>query len=218
MKTNQKGLTLLEALVALVILALGVLGLAGVQTRVLVESRTTNSRALAIGLIDDLSNRMLLNRDSAIGKPISPGVATAVSSAYAIAWSSAPPAATATTPDPTDCRAYSSTPIVCTSAQLAASDLMSWRRAVAAVFPSGQVAVFNSVNDSRQIGVAIAWPENERQLASSTDQTLANKQFQVNVTTNTATSNGVLMNSGITCPAAVPPAPAFICHFAYVQP
>lgn len=191
---KQNGLTLIEALVALVILALGVLGLAGVQTRLLVESRTTNSRALAIGLIDDLTNRMLLNRDAAIGKPVSPLNATVVPSAYTLAWSANPGAIA----DPTDCRDNANQ---CTGAQLAAYDLMAWRRAIAAVFPGGQAIVFNSVNDQRQLGIAIAWPENERQLGSTADDTLAKNPIAV-----TAAAQG------IACPATL------ICHFVYVHP
>jgi type IV pilus assembly protein PilV len=191
---KQKGLTLIEALVALVILALGVLGLAGVQTRLLVETRTTNSRALAIGLIDDLSNRMLLNRDAAIGKPVSPQNATEVASAYTLAWSADPAAAA----NPTDCRDNANQ---CTGVQLATYDLMAWRRAVAAVFPGGQARVFNSANDQRQIGIAIAWPENERKLGSTADDALAKNPLAI-------TAAG----QGIDCPATL------ICHFVYVQP
>ncbi len=191
---NQKGLTLIEALVALVILALGVLGLAGVQTRLLVESRTTNSRALAIGLIDDLSNRLLLNRDAAIGKPISPQNSAVVPSAYTLAWSADP----GTAADPTDCRDNANQ---CTGAQLATYDLMAWRRAVAAVFPGGQAIVFNSANDQRQIGIAIAWPENERKLGSTADDALAKNPLTITA-----------VGQGIACPNTL------ICHFVYVQP
>jgi type IV pilus assembly protein PilV len=190
---KQKGLTLIEALVALVILALGVLGLAGVQTRLLVETRTTNSRALAIGLIDDLSNRMLLNRDAAVGKPISPTNTALVPSAYTSGWSAAPGTAT----NPTNCIDNANQ---CTGTQLAAYDLMAWRRAVAVVFPGGQTTVFNSANDQRQIGIAIAWPENERKLGSTADDALAKSQMEITTA------------SGITCPATL------ICHFVYVQP
>jgi hypothetical protein len=165
---------------------------------VLVESRISNSRAVAVGLIADLSNRMLLNRDAAIGTPVNPKNTTAIASAYTLSpWTAAPAAPTVAAPDPTDCRANT---VICTPAQLAQSDLMSWRRAVAAVFPGGQATVFNSPNDARQIGIAIAWPANERNLASTSDQVLAAQPFSVTPTT------------GVTCPAT------FICHVVYVQP
>lgn len=201
--SHQRGLTLIESLVALVILALGVLGLAGVQTRVLVESRTTNSRAIAIGLIDDLNNRMLLNRDAAVGVPVSPGVPNPVASAYATlpkeTFLAAPPAATASTPDPLDCRVSPNTPVICTPAQLAQYDLMAWRRAVAAAFPNGQVHVFNSARDSRQIGIAIAWPANERSGVDSTEGTAP-----------------FVINSAALGDAACPT--NFLCHIVYAQP
>jgi type IV pilus assembly protein PilV len=188
---KQSGLSLIEALVALVVLALGVMGLAGVQTRLLVETRTSNSRATAIGLIDDLSNRMLLNRVAAVGQP---------SSAYTLAWSSAPP----TTPpsNQVDCSVGA---VVCTAAQLALSDLFAWRTAVAAAFPGSQATVFNSPTDQRQIGIAIGWPANERKLgntaAPTADDTLAAAPFAVTLNTN-----------GTNCPMSL------ICHVVYVQP
>ena len=63
---RQRGLTLLESLAALVVLALGILGLLAAQTRMLVETRTTNSRATAIRQIVDLGERIKLNRAAAL--------------------------------------------------------------------------------------------------------------------------------------------------------
>ena len=45
---RQRGTSLIEALVALLVLALGVMGMAAVQTRTLATARTTNLRAVAI--------------------------------------------------------------------------------------------------------------------------------------------------------------------------
>lgn len=63
---SQRGLSLIESLVALLVLTLGVMGLAGVQGRMLAETRTSNARAIAVGLIDDIANRMAVNRDQAM--------------------------------------------------------------------------------------------------------------------------------------------------------
>lgn len=62
---NQKGISMIESMVALLVLAFGILGLAGVQTRILIDTRTANHRAVAIGLIQDLSERMLMHRNQA---------------------------------------------------------------------------------------------------------------------------------------------------------
>jgi type IV pilus assembly protein PilV len=142
----QRGLSLIEAMVALVILALGILSLAGVQARILVESRTTNSRATAVGLMDDLANRMLLNRDAAIAN------------SYALAWGATKAAQ--------DCATAQ-----CTGAQLAQSDLNFWRARVIATLPSANTTVFQSATDPRQIGIAIAWRANESKASDADSAT-----------------------------------------------
>lgn len=183
LNARQTGITLIESLIALVVLSLGILGLAGVQARMLVESRTTNHRAVAVGLIDDLSNRMLLNRAAALGNP---GAATPVPSAYALAFNASATAAR-------DCLTAS-----CTGAQLAQSDLNLWRAALARALPGGQASVFLSPNDSRQIGVVVAWTANESAVAADATYT--------NPLNLTAAANGVA------CPLNL------ICHLVYVQP
>lgn len=145
----QRGISLIEALVSLVVLALGVMGLAGVQARMLTESRTANYRSTAIGLIDDLTNRMLLNRD------------TALSNGYALAWGS--------TKNAQDCVATT-----CTGAQLAKSDLNLWRLTLVAALPGADATVFQSGTDSRQVGIAVAWSANEGKAANSGDATSQN--------------------------------------------
>ena len=148
-KKPQSGLSLIESLVALVVLALGILGLAGVQTRLLVETRTANSRATAVGLIDDLTNRMALNRLAAVGRPLP---LPAVNSLYTFEWGAAMPASQ-------NC----ANP--CTAAQMAQSDLFLWRTAVNAALPGAQARVFQLTaanGDPRQLGIALGWPLNER--------------------------------------------------------
>jgi type IV pilus modification protein PilV len=117
----QRGLSLIESLIALVVLAVGVMGLAGLQARMLVESRTANHRAVAIGFIDDLSNRMLLNRDAAMAN------------SYTLAWNG--------TKAKKDC-----TTAPCTGADLAQSDLNLWRLALRADALPNANARYLSVN------------------------------------------------------------------------
>ncbi len=137
----QRGLSLIESLIALVVLAVGVMGLAGLQARMLVESRTANHRAVAIGFIDDLSNRMLLNRDAALAK------------SYEWAWAGD----VKSIKPPVNCAAAQ-----CTGANLALSDLKSWLEALQAALPNANANVFQSTTDARQIGIAVAWSANER--------------------------------------------------------
>lgn len=149
----QRGISLIESLVAIVVLALGIMGLAGVQARMLVESRTSNYRAIAVGLIDDLNNRMLLNRTAALA------------GSYTLAWGA--------TKTAQDCLTT-----LCSGANLAQSDLNLWRASVVAALPGGNANVFLSPTDSRQIGIAVAWSANESKAADA-DSTTYNSPFAV---------------------------------------
>ena len=55
---RQRGITLIESLVAIVIMALGILGILGVQMRTLADTQTGVRRAQAVRLIEDLSERI----------------------------------------------------------------------------------------------------------------------------------------------------------------
>lgn len=142
-RERQSGLSLIESLVSLLVLALGILGLAGVQTRLLVETRTANHRATAIGLIDDLTNKIALNRTAALAGN------------YNLAWAAAATAAQ-------DC-----VTATCAGAQLAQSDLNQWRAAVARLLPGSDASVFFSANDNRQIGITVSWTANESSKATA---------------------------------------------------
>ena len=49
----QRGISLIESLVAIVVMALGILGILGVQMRTLADTQTGVRRAHAIRLIED---------------------------------------------------------------------------------------------------------------------------------------------------------------------
>lgn len=125
------GLSLVESLVAILVLALGVAGLAWTQARLLIDGRHANARAGAILLIGDLSNRMLFNQ------------ATAAGGGYSLAWGETPAAK--------DCTS------ACSGSELAQSDLGAWRTALSRALPSGDASVFRSSDDPRQIGIAVSW-------------------------------------------------------------
>lgn len=175
---GQSGVSLIESLVALVVLSLGILGLAGIQSRILVESRTANYRAVAVGLIDDISNRMLLNRAAALGDP---AAFPPIASGYELGWNDAATAA------------QNCLTAFCTGAQLAQSDLNLWRAAVQRVLPGGRARVFRSPNDPRQIGIAVAWTANEGKAADD-DSTTYNSPFRL-----TASDDGVDCPANLIC-------------------
>jgi len=136
-KKYQSGISLIESLVALLVLALGILGMAGLQTRGLVDARITNARAVAVSMVDDLSERIQLNT----------GARLLAANPYVVGWG-APPIAP-------DCFNAA-----CTPAETANMDLNQWKQTLASMLPLGDAAVFQSPLDPTQIGVLIAWSDN----------------------------------------------------------
>lgn len=61
------GFTMIEVLVAFVIFSFGMLGLAGLQTRLLTYSQSSLLRTQAMALTDDVLERMRLDRQNAVG-------------------------------------------------------------------------------------------------------------------------------------------------------
>lgn len=135
----QSGAGLIEALVALAILAFGVLGMASMQTRILLESRSTNARAVAVRLASDLSERMQSNPGHRLPEYRGP------SSPYLMKWGASPP--------PTDCWTVGCHPV-----ELASFDLMQWKSSLSHLIPGGDARVFSSDSDPNQFGVLIGWP------------------------------------------------------------
>lgn len=148
--SSQKGITLIEALVALVITAVGILGVVGVQLRSLADTQTGIRRAQAVRLVEDLSERLKVNPN-----------ALAVLDLYKKDWGK--PAA-----NPTACDTG------CASDALAKQDLATWYSQVQAALPLADAATFVVADESgsatrRQLGVMISWRENERRREGDKD-------------------------------------------------
>lgn len=145
---RQRGITLIESLVAIVIAALGILGIVGVQMRTLSDTQTTVRRAQAIRLIEDLSERL----------KVSPNAMANLNS-YVSDFTN--------TPSSGDCSTQA-----CNQSELAAHDLYLWKESVSSHLPLGKASIFLADGETvdtnrRQLGVMIAWRENERDPDSS---------------------------------------------------
>ncbi|HQQ69306.1 MAG TPA: type IV pilus modification protein PilV [Alicycliphilus sp.] len=185
---RQGGITLIESLVAIMVAALGILGILGVQMRTLTDTSTTVRRAQAIRLIEDLGERLKVNPN-----------ALASLSTYTKSF--------ATTPSIGNCASG------CDYQQLATYDLAVWSKAVRDTLPLGQAAVFIPQAEAgltagmgRQLGVMVAWRENERDDLSATDR-------QNTDATQARDSSGTFQSaagSAATCPGG------FTCHLQYI--
>lgn len=179
----QRGVTLIESLVALVVIALGILGILGVQMRTLTDTQTGVRRAQAIRLIEDMGERMKVNPN-----------ALANINAYVTAF--------ADTPTLPNCASG------CNAAQLAAYDVAVWKRIVRENLPAGQASIFVPPAESglatglgRQLGVMIAWRENER---------AGTKTDDIDATKVRAADGTFSAGATLACPAD------HICHLQYL--
>ncbi len=101
---RSKGFGLIEVLVALVIIAIGLLGMAGLQGYSINSSYNAHLRTQATSLAQSIIDRMRANRQQAN------------SNAYAVNFDDNPPSSAA------DCTAT-----VCTPAQIKDFDLLEWK-------------------------------------------------------------------------------------------
>ena len=189
---RQRGISLIESLIALIITALGILGVVGVQMRTLTDSSSTVRRAQAIRLIEDLSERMKVNPN-----------AVATLDNYLTTFSQK----SSDLDRPSDNCASG-----CTRANQASYDRYLWKQAVEGL-PTGKAQVFippaeTSIDAQgrRQLGVMIAWRENEREEFSAEDKKNTDA-------TQVRDANGNLVDgagTAATCPDQ------HTCHLQYI--
>lgn len=75
----QRGTTMIEVLVTIVILTFGLLGLAGLQARLQVSEMESYQRAQALILLEDMANRIATNRSAAASYVMSSAFGTGMS-------------------------------------------------------------------------------------------------------------------------------------------
>lgn len=139
--TRQAGISLLESLVAMSILAVAVLGTLGVQLRTLADTQTSVRRAQSVRLIEDFAERIKTHPET-FHPPPDHSVERAPVSARA------------------DCRIAA-----CGAGMLAQWDLTAWQQAVADTLPLGTGQVFaphgQEAGLELPLGVVVAWRANK---------------------------------------------------------
>ena len=117
-KKQQTGFTLLEVLIALLVLSVGLLGLAGLQTRGLATGHNAYLRSQAVLLARDMAERIRVNTNYVLTTEDSS------ETVYTIDYDQ--------TPTSTDCSVAS-----CTPAQLAQYDIDQWLTSLGNILPTG---------------------------------------------------------------------------------
>lgn len=133
MNRKETGFTLLEVLVAIVVLSLGLLGLAGLQAATLRNNQIAYYRAIAVQQTYDMADRIRANQ------------AGAVAGAYNNL--------TNTIPADPDCVAN-----VCSAANMAVADHSQWNNNNARMLPAGSGTVVSAAGGG--FNIRISWNEN----------------------------------------------------------
>ncbi|KQW57694.1 type IV pilus modification protein PilV [Variovorax sp. Root411] len=141
MSRKQAGFSMIEALVAILVLSFGLLALAGFQLRVLSDSVGASNQNIAAQLAGDMADRIRAN--------LVTGAAT--DSPYVADWS----AASTTAPDPSCAGSRAN----CSATELAADDLWNWKRRVASALPGGLANVEGNSTAGGLLFIHIAWNE-----------------------------------------------------------
>jgi type IV pilus assembly protein PilV len=157
MKTHT-GFTLIEVLIAMLVLAVGLLGMAGLQTYTLRTNLAAYTHGQATQLLYDMADRMRANsRVLDNTNPNKPQViANTLLVNYLIADSSTDARTAGKTVSVTDpCRTAGTT---CTRANMIVYDLVEWHSAIAATLPMGRGCIASP--DNVVFYLYVTWDEN----------------------------------------------------------
>ncbi len=138
---QQKGFNLIEILVTVIILAIGLLGVAGMQLTGLKYSQGAYHRSQVVVMTNDIVDRMRANR------------AAAESGSYDIAIGDAA--------NGVPCDVV----MICNPVMMADADLAEWKQALAANLPSGDGSIERNGN---VFTITIQWDDSRGQLDPKT--------------------------------------------------
>jgi type IV pilus assembly protein PilV len=186
----QRGASLVEAIVSLLVLALGILGMLSIQLKSMADNQNATQRIIATRLADDLFERMKAN---------SGGVANLSSYSLGVdGWA-------AKNPPPSE--ADRCDRVFCSAEKQGVFDLWMWRLRVGSMLQGGKATTFISPSDPEQLGVMVAWPMRKTDVAIDG----ANQQNDTETAARFQWLN-VDVPGGATCPTDM------VCHVAYSQP
>ncbi len=134
--SKHAGFTIVEILVSIMILSIGILGMASLQAVTIRNSHSAYLRSQATMLAYDISERMRANR------------MTAQANGYDLVGAQ----------EDSDCVDTNLDAGGCTAAEMAQHDIFEWNNAIANTLPNGQGAVCYDTGDTSEDGANLANP------------------------------------------------------------
>lgn len=200
---HQAGATLIEALVALLIFAIGMVGIAGLMVAAIKYQTGNEARLHVSSALNDLSERIKVNVSGAKGYSAIVGGVIVAGTGYQLAETyAAQTSATAATYSP-DCSTAA-----CTNAQLADYDLAKWRNLLRATLPGGAGYITGDVTNG--FDVTVMWFDK-----SAVD---ANDVELNNVACTTTVADQTKPQSRFCCPTDAAAPKGVRCYTAKVIP
>jgi type IV pilus assembly protein PilV len=144
-----RGFTLLEVLIAVLILSIGLLGLAGLQTASLKFNTSAYYLTQATALAYDFTDRMRANRDAALDGD------------YDIAYADPPPACG----------------VAAAGATIAERDINVWRNALACALPLGNGRVEAGADDT--FTITVQWDETRGEVIDGVEPVFGLNAFEL---------------------------------------
>jgi type IV pilus assembly protein PilV len=151
---KDSGFTLIEVLIATLVLAVGLLGLAGLQAASIKNNQSAYNRSQATQLAYDMADRMRANKNESLNPTTGNVIA----------------ASTYLTMAPADAvvQANCATTTGCTGAQMAQNDLFQWNAALTNTLPSG-TGTITVVAATRVFTITVNWDDNRDGAVNASD-------------------------------------------------
>lgn len=146
---KQSGFTLLEVLVAMLVLSIGLLGLAGLMASSMRNNQSAYHSTRATWLAYDILDRMRANN------------AVALAGGYSAAGALGSPASCSTTAP---------------SGSIAAQDIGAWKNMIACALPTGDGAI-TVTPTNRQVRIIVQWNDSRATNGVSSQQLIVESQL-----------------------------------------
>jgi type IV pilus assembly protein PilV len=147
----QQGVSLIEVLVSILVMALGLMGMASLQTATLKYQQGSVQRGMLAGLVSDFAERARANPSQS---PQILGDDSPYLTESGLTWTDA--SGDVSDAPATDCRASTAS---CQAADVAEYDMTVWRQSVRAALPQGGAAV---VRQGDALSLTLMWSDKDR--------------------------------------------------------
>jgi type IV pilus assembly protein PilV len=199
---SSAGFTLLEVLVVILVMSIGMLGIAGLQAATARYKMSAWSRASTAVLFSDFADRVRANPEQAGLSYFSSGAATSVS-AYTLSanWNTQ---ASETLTIAKDCLST-----LCTAAERAAYDMMIWRQQIRRQLPQGAAIV----SGNRTSGMTVSMMWYDKQFVDNDSALISSNSCE---TVNASSTYTAAARSNCCPDAAAAPAGVRCVNFSFV--